>query len=232
MSNDLLLEDNAWFKPAREALLESWLTKTAVASPDDGEDSLACSLVHAVKKDAGHLSIACSLDSEADQIEKLLKTTGFDDDPVFFFRVFLFLFDEFTARLEECYRLLKHKPVPKQPELISVWTNRYAKHRTAILIQHHAQHLFRDDPKNAEAIQKLNVSSSVTFIDTDWLKANRKADPVAANQNRHAVVIVPPLIDLQSAAIEYFIGFRNVAYANANQLEQFQSPHHLNILSL
>ena len=142
------------------------------------------------------------------------------------------MLDEFTARLEECYGLFGQKPIPKQPSLISVWTNRYAKHRTAILIQHHAQHLFFNDPKSAEVIGKLKVRGDVVFIDTDWLKANPEANPAVANQNHHAVVIVPQLEDFLLDVISYYAKFRDDACANAKQLEQFQSPHHLKLLSL
>src|SRR5437879_1330784 len=107
MSNDILLYDDvSWFASIRQNLLSEWQTKTVVASPGRDIESLACSILQAVNNSVGHLSLACSLQSEAHQIETLLNRTCFDNDPVLFFRVLLFLFHEFTARMKDRYRLL------------------------------------------------------------------------------------------------------------------------------
>ena len=226
MSNELLLDDISWFRPVRENMLNEWQTKTTITSSEGAVDSLACSLARAVNLSAGHLSISCSLHNEANQIEKLFLTTCFDDDPVLFFRFFLFLIDEFTARLEDCYKLLGKIPKPKQPDLISIWTNRYAKHRTAILIQHHARHLFFDDLHTDQTIEKLKCEGNVVFIDTNWLKRNPEADPSSANQNLKAVLIVPRFNEFFSATIDYYSLFRDFACSKPIELAQFQSPHH------
>jgi hypothetical protein len=233
MSNDVLLYDDlSWFESVRSGLRSEWQTKTVVKSTAGGIESLACSLLQAVDTGTGHLSLACSLNSEADQIEKLLDTTCFDDDPVLFFRLLLFLLDEFTARMQECYRLIGKHPAPKQPDLISVWSNRYAKHRTTILIQHHAQHVFEDEPRFGVTIDTLQKHGKIEFIDTNWLKANPKADPVSANRDLHSVVVIPQLIHFLTGAIRYYADFRAQACSLSRALEQFQSPHHWNPLDL
>jgi hypothetical protein len=228
MSNELLAPDSSeWFPTLRESLLAEWQTKTVVPSPGGGTDSLACSLLHAIDPSTGHLSLACSLNSETDQIEQLLTTVCFDDDPVLFFRFLLFLLDEFTARLEECYHLLNQPHPPKQPNLIIIWTNRYAKHRTAILIQHHAQHVFSDDPDCDVYLREAKNQASLTIIDTDWLKTNTEVNIPAANQGDHAIVVVPELRAFVVEAVNFYRAFRDYACANPRMLEQFQSPHHL-----
>jgi hypothetical protein len=227
MSNDILLYDDlSWFTPARENLLRLWERDTVFTCPDGSVESLACSILRVVDRKTGHLSIACSLHSEADQIEKLLNTTCFDGDPVVFFRLLLFLLDEFTARMHECYQVLSGKRGPKQPVLISIWTNRYAKHRTAILIQHHAQHLFLDEPRHAAAVSSLLKLEKILFIDTSWLKTNLKPDLPTANRDQHAVVLVPKLSEFVTEAIQYYAAFRTFACSDPKALEQFQSPHH------
>lgn len=228
----LLYDDVSWFKPIRENLLNEWQTKTEVASPDGDPEPMACSILQAVNTATGHLSLACSLQSEAEQIEKLLNTTCFDDDPVVFFRLLLFLLDEFTARMQECYGLLGLRKAPKQPILISIWTNRYAKHRTAILIQHHAQHLFEDEPYFTGARTALDALGKITFVDTEWLKSNQRVNLASANQDQQAVVIVPKQIEFLKDAIQYFSDFRSYACSNPKALEQFQSPHHSKPLDL
>ena len=233
MSKEILLYDDvSWFKSLRENLLNEWQTKTVVASSAGDVETMACSILQAVKRATGHLSLACSLQSEAEQIEKLLNTTCFDDDPVVFFRLLLFLLDEFTARMQEFYGLLGKHNAPKQPILISIWTNRYAKHRTAILIQHHAQHLFEDEPRFAAAMTSLHARGKTTFVDTAWLKASPSVDLASANQDQQAVVIVPRQIEFLKDAIQYFSDFRGYACSNSKALEQFQSPHHWNPLDL
>jgi hypothetical protein len=227
MSNDLLLHDDlAWFAAVRSRLLNEWQTKTVVSSGKGDVESLACSILQAVNISTGHLSLACSLQSEAAQIEKLLNTICFDDDPVLFFRLFLFLLDEFTDRMQECSNLIQQRAFPEQPKLISVWTNRYAKHRTAILIQHHAQHLFEDEPEFGAAIAKLKKHGKIEFIDTAWLKTPQKADIAGANRDLQSVVIIPPLIHFLLEAIQYYSDFRQFACSAPKALEQFQSEHH------
>ena len=236
MSNELLQNDDvSWFKAIREDLLNEWQTKTIVTVPAGDVETLACSIHQAANKATGHLSLACSLQTEAEQIEKLLTTTCFDDDPVLFFRLLLFLLDEFTARMEECYGLLGKPSAPKQPVLISVWTNRYAKHRTAILIQHHAQHLFEDEPGFVIVMNSLLARGKITFVDTEWLKTHSRVDMASANQanqDQQVVVIVPRQTGFLNDAIQYFTHFCAYACSNPKALEQFQSPHHPKLLDL
>jgi hypothetical protein len=222
----LLHDDLSWFTAIRSHLLNEWRGKTVIASGKGDVESLACSILQAVNLGTGHLSLACSLESDSEQIEKFLNTTCFDDDPVLFFRLLLFLLDEFTARMQECSDLILKRGFRDQPTLISIWTNRYAKHRTAILIQHHAQHLFQDEPKFTETVSTLTNRGKTEFIDTDWLKSHQKADIVRANQDLKSVVIVPSLIQLLSETIQYFTDFRQFACSHRKELEQFQSPHH------
>jgi hypothetical protein len=227
MSNDMLLDnDLSWFEAVRINLLVEWQKSTVIDNGKGDVESLACSILQAANVGTGHLSVACSLNNEAEQIEKLLTTTCFDDEPVVFFRLLLFLLDEFTARMQECSNLIQNRAFPRQPVLISVWTNRYAKHRTAILIQHHAQHLFEDEPRFGAALASLRKHGKIQFIDTSWLKAHAKADIAGANRDIQSVVIVPPLIDFLTAAIHYYSDFRNFACSIPKALEQFQSPHH------
>jgi hypothetical protein len=228
MSNELLVPNSSWWFPElRESLIAEWQNQTTIPSPHGGTDSLACSLLHSINPSTGHLSIACSLSSETDQIEKLLTTDCFNDDPVLFFRLLLFLLDEFTARLEECYCLLGHPSVPKQPSLISIWTNRYAKHRTTIAIQHHAQHVFSDDPCCDRHLRIAKTKASLTIIDTDWLKTNTKVNISVANQSGHAIVVVPKFWSFVVETINYYRAFRDYACSNPRMLQQFQSPYHL-----
>lgn len=233
MNNDLLLNDDlSWFEPVRVNLLSEWQTKTVI---DDGKgnlEPLACSLLQFVNTATGHLSLACSLHGEAEQIEKLLSTPCFDDDPVVFFRLLLFLLDEFTARMKECSKLFGKDPFPKQPTIISVWTNRYAKHRTALLVRHHAQHLFEDEPRFNTALTGLNKHGKIELINTEWLKAHRTADIPGANRDLQSLVLIPPLTQFLTAAIGYYGDFLHFACLMPQALEQFQSPHHWNPIDL
>jgi hypothetical protein len=134
--------------------------------------------------------------------------------------------------MEECYKLLGKRPGPKQPESISIWTNRYAKHRTAILIQHHAQHLFEDETRFSVALNSLRARGRIAFVDTAWLKTNQGVDLTSANRDQQSVVVVPKLAGFLVDAIGYYGAFRGYACSVPKALEQFQSPHHWNPLEL
>ena len=112
-----------------------------------------------------------------------------------------------------------------------MFTDGYAKHRTSILIQHHAQHVFADDPNCDVFLSEARTEANLTIIDTDWLKTNNKVNISIANRSRHAFVLVPKLWDFVIEAVNFYSSFRDYACANPRMLEQFQSPHHMGPLN-
>jgi hypothetical protein len=88
----------AWLPPVREYLLLTW---RAARAPSD--DPLVCVLAHPMG--GPHLSLPCAVGSDDQSIERFLRQSGFDDDPVTFTRLLMFLLDDFVESLGYCYRL-------------------------------------------------------------------------------------------------------------------------------
>lgn len=230
-------EDLAWFPRTRCALSDSWHSRSELilGAPTIGGCGVLFSDV--VDLSNGHVSIACSLVDDCDQVSSLLASTCFDDNPILFFRLLLFLLDEFTERISECHRLVGHSKA-RQPANISLWANRYAKHKPIFFIQHHARHVFQDG--HGPMFSALNgrrqrpgfclrsgmLPETVFSMDESWLRSNAAVDLTAANNNLVPAVLIPHLSGFTDAALDFLQAFIEIARKQPQRLVEFQSPFH------
>ena len=104
-------EDLKWFPPTREKMAVLWNTECESFVGHACDECCADIFSDVIDVSKGHVSIACSLVAEQQQISDLLASSGFDRNPVFFFRQLVFLLDEFTERIRQCYELLGQKNI-------------------------------------------------------------------------------------------------------------------------
>jgi len=213
-----------WFPPSRAALAQLWHSRTTMTR-DGSTQQIVCSLLDVACNTSGHLSLPCAIADEADQIQAFLNSHCFDDRPQLFFRLLLILLDEFTECLCKATVLCGAKKKSlKQPDLLSIWTNHYAKHRQAIIIQHHAEHYFTEDLTACLRLSPLGMK--ILPIDTEWLKKNPSANLEDANADKRAVIVVPKLSEFVAVAIDLYVEFVNFCKSNPAALERFHSLHH------
>jgi hypothetical protein len=230
------LDDLTWFKPTREALLTSWVggCESFLAYPHDDPCGQLFSDVVDIQK--GHVSLACSLVDDQAQITALLNSEGFDTDPILFFRLLLFLLDEFTERISESYQLLGEKK-RKQPTKISLWANKYAKHKLIFFIQHHARHVFQDghEPmyealargaQGGFCLRSGFLPERVMILDESWLRSTPTPQISSANREEVPAVLIPKFQGFINAALDYYRDFVTYAKSKPKELEKFQSQYH------
>ncbi len=131
-----------WLLQTQRALFAKWSSTTGHRPGASGQ-TWACEIAHGCRICNEHLSLPCSLLSEANEIGAFLAGAGYSEDPAMFFRLYLMILSEFVAQLEGAGHLMK-LGLDKKPRLVSLWANRWGKHRLQILLQHHPLMAFAD----------------------------------------------------------------------------------------
>ncbi|QDU29571.1 hypothetical protein ETAA8_46850 [Anatilimnocola aggregata] len=124
-----------WFTKTRLHLLETW-TKTTRHGLKRPTNGWACEIGYGCRTCTDHLSIPCSLATEAHEIAVLLNKEWIEEEFPVFFRFYLVALSEFVRNLESVAKMLGLK-IPGPPGNVCSWCNNFAKHRLCILIQHH-----------------------------------------------------------------------------------------------
>ena len=138
---ELPTEVDGWFDDCQRQLYERWGEIGHGGNVRRGR--WACEIYGHCKTCHEHLSLPCSLAREADEIGLFLKSPRYGDNPIIFLRLYLILLSEFCGGLSDVANLIGIK-VGSPPKKISVWCNKFAKHRLNILVQHHPLYLFAD----------------------------------------------------------------------------------------
>lgn len=212
-----------WFPAVRADLSAAWRQRRG----NEPETALACRLANPADG-TGHLSLPCSLANDDGTIEEFLGGASLDENPPRFLRLFLFLLDDFVESLQRAYKFAGTKNPPRAPDLISIWTNRFAKHRQNVLILHHPTYLFLDHPTAGPWHDAAQKAQNLTIVDTDWLKArssNPDAQALGVNQNP-SIIQVPKLRDFLDGALVFYDGFVNECAKTPAVLKGFETPDH------
>lgn len=242
MKHDIIYYDDlSWVKPTRQQLLAEWVCTwnlhAGIIEPCKCT-SLFCDVVNL---DDGHISIACSVANEYQQVTDLLHSEGFDRNPILFFRLYLYLLDEFTSRIQEATELIAGMK-PRQPTRISIWANRYAKHKASIFIMHHAMHVFADGHESMYTLLEKTegeidgmclrtdiLPETLVVLNEKWFMKNERPNLVLGNIARKNIIpaiAIPPLRVFLQEAIDYFVKFVTEARKHPDKLKQFQSQYH------
>jgi hypothetical protein len=223
-----------WFQSTQVRLLEMWARTGHVG--DGRPNRWACEIYDHCRTCQEHLSLPCSLASEAEEIGFLLKATCFTDNPIAYIRLFLVLLSEFTDGLRNVAGLLRLQ-IGKPPRNVGLWCNNVAKHRLNLLVQHHPLYAFADSygdawedfqPKLATTciVDRCGNRRPLMVIDEDWLAAQKNTvDLVLANDERQALVVVPPLAEFLSSTMDYFRRFVDVCLKEPEIVKRFESEH-------
>ncbi len=236
--NSCWFDDLKWFEKTREQLSGRWNQGCTNIVGRVEEDTCCQLFSDVVDMNDGHISIACSLIEEQEQIAELLSHSGFDNNPILFFKLLLFLLDEFTERISKGYILLGDKQV-KQPKLISLWANKYAKHRLALFIQHHVRHVFYDGDQiiyqalsgggeiNGMCLRSGYLPETVFVLDHKWLENNTGHSEInLTNKEMVPVILIPPLQSFIDETLDYYRNFIDFAKQRPEELKRFQSNFH------
>lgn len=211
--------DTSWFPVIRERAATLWRAgRTARETP------LACAIQ--ADSGAGHVSVPCALADDDQAVLDLLEASFADDDPVRFVRMLLLLLDDFLESLEDARRLLGGTGRVDPPKIVSVWTNRFAKHRQSLLVLHHPSYLFVDHPDAWRWMTPIRAATNVTDIGQKWLEDRGAARPdaIALRANDHpAVVLVPRLADFLEPSLKYYREFLKWAAARPDELAKFRT---------
>lgn len=240
MNTDLIIEDEPpeiddWFRACRDRLYHRWDSTTGHGGTRCS-GRWACEIYSHCRTCDEHLSLPCSLAAEAEEIGLFLKSPDFSDRPVTFLRLFLILLSEFTGGLCDVAGLIGVK-LGKPPKDVSVWCNRFAKHRLNILVQHHPLYVFADSYGEAWKafepmlptkclVDRCGNRRKLALIDYSWLTDSpRASDLTLANADAQAVIVVPPLIQFLDSTMDYFREFVDACVENSELVKRFESAH-------
>ncbi len=226
-----------WLVQTTCGLFDKWV-RTTGHRPDATDGTWACEIAHGCRTCHEHLSLPCSLLAEANEIGAFLSVGCFSDDPATFLRLYLMILSEFGSQLEQAAKLMA-LGLGKKPRDVSVWANRWAKHRLQILLQHHPLMAFADQYSESWPEAGFRFRSEplingcgnllpVRIIDTEWLERNHGArmDP-EANGSGRAIVLVPPLMGFLDETIVYFRGFVDACLRDPGKIRRFESSSYV-----
>jgi hypothetical protein len=181
---------DGWFTQARLHLFEAWTktTRHGLTTPTNG---WACEIGRGCSACTDHLSIPCSLATEAREIAVLLNKDWVEIEFTVFFRFYLIALSEFVRNLEGVAKLIGLK-IPGPPHNVCSWCNNFAKHRLCILIQHHPDLIvadaygsawteFQRTLPTATFIDKCGTHRPIQIIDQKWFNGERSHDLKGAN---------------------------------------------------
>jgi hypothetical protein len=228
-------EIEGWFDKLRISLFEVWTSKTGhgLTGPING---WACEIGRGCRSCSDHLSIPCSLATEAHEIAVFLNKPWDQAEFILFFRLYLVILSEFVCNLEGIAKKVGVE-IGSPPVNVRAWANNYAKHRQCILLQHHpfvveADAFGPDWPKMETALQKkeymdgCGVIHSLEIIDQNWFGSERKHDTIGANSNRQAVIVIPPLMGFLEDTMTYFRSLVDACGKQPDLVKQFESAHY------
>ena len=226
-------DDAVWLKPAQERLYQEWAVTTG-HRPDASNGTWACEIAYGCRTCNEHLSIPCSLLQEANEIADFLSHSCYSD-AVTFLRLYLIILSQFVNQLEDVARLIG-VPIGRPPTLVTVWANRWAKHRLhylssiiEICFGQSRRRAGANRPKlsTCKAVDDCGKEHPVKVIDYDWLAraVGKEPDLNDANDDQQAVLAVPPLMTFLRATIRYFREFVDACLARPELVRKFQSEH-------
>ncbi len=227
-----------WLSVTREKLAEHWSCETGhVPIPGFPRNPWSRELADACELVEGHLSLPCSLKTQANQIGLFLLSNGFDGDPVLFFKLYVMLLGEFAGQLRDVAGLME-LTLAKPPKCVSVWANCWAKHSLAILVQHHPQYVFADDlgPDWAHYVKDHSSlicrtpsgeEDSPHVIDTEWMcEQGGKPNVSMANDPKPVTILIPPLMDLLKETVSYYRVFLDAVLVDPCCIQLFETTEH------
>lgn len=226
-------DSSNWLKNVQKLLFKKWSSSTHhKAGASHG--TWACEIYHGCSTCNEHLSLPCSLLEEANEIAVLLESDSLTKYPSTYFRLYLLILSEFVAQLEQSASLIKLK-VSKKPRHVSLWANRWAKHKLQILLQHHPVMLFADafdcsdselrkELSNKPMIDKCGNEMKLRIIDNDWLESNHGIRlNNDANGPGRAVILVPQLMSFLDETIEYYRSFVDACLKVPEKIREYES---------
>jgi hypothetical protein len=230
--------DLKWLHRVQPQLLKYWADETRHVKSAGG-NTLCCEIVRAAGSAAQHMSMPCTLASEATEIGTFLSASCFNDDPVTFFRLYMFLLDEFCERIRKASKEVLDLPIGKEPKRISVWGNRWAKHRLQLSLQHHPMIAFCDRYKTTPGELKKRAEAELgrdrcgnTYpcraVDTEELGkifGDGKPNHDYARENFMTMIIVPPLTEFLEDTANYLKDFVRLCKASMPALKKLESEH-------
>lgn len=222
-----------WLGQLQFELSKKWTTTTK-HQPGATGNTWACEIYHGCNTCHEHLSLPCSLLAEANEIGAFLNAPCYSDEPSTFLRFYLIILSEFTSQLAGGSKLIGLPPGGKPREL-SIWANRWAKHRLQILLQHHPLIAFADAYgsqwpaaekrlRTELLIDSCGNSHTSRIIDTIWLKQDHDHQPHPdANGPGRAIIIVPPMMTFLEEVIRYFRQFVDACLKVPDRIRAFES---------
>ena len=225
-----------WLERTRKTLFDTWVARTrhGLAMPTNG---WACEIGYGCQTCSDHLSIPCSLATEAHEIAVFLNKPWNEDEFPLFFRLYLVILSEFVRNLEEVGDLIGVQ-IGKPPTNVCAWANNFAKHRLCILIQHHPDMVaadaygpgwtqFETELESAEYEDRCGKRRPIQVIDQRWFSGERKKDTAGANSQRQAVIVIPPLMDFLESTMNYFRSVVDACRSQPERVKKFESEHYL-----
>lgn len=227
-------EVDGWLPALQDHLFRRWTTTTRHTLAGTSGWSWACEIAGACRACNEHLSLPCSLAAEGNAIASFLSARCYADDPTAFLRLYLIVLSEFCGQLEQLSKLMSLE-LKRKPQAVSLWANRWAKHRLQILLQHHPRVVFADAygdrwPVVEEAFRTVNFTDkcgrvlSKQLIGRQWLEEFHGIKPHPhANRTEVTIVLVPPLATFLDEMMGYYRGFVDACLGKPEQLRQFEA---------
>lgn len=227
-------EIEGWLEDTQKALYDRW-TSTTGHRRGASSGTWACEIARRCRTCNEHLSIPCSLLQEANEIAQFLKAPCYADAPETFFRLYLIILSEFVGQLKDVAGLIGVR-IGSPPKNVAVWANRWAKHKLHFLVQHHPQFAFADafrenwqqvfaKLRTCEGVDRHGNTFSLKIIDCGWLSGAGQKNPnlTDANDQRQAVVAVPPMMAFLDATLAYFREFIDACLEQPELVRKFES---------
>jgi hypothetical protein len=224
--------DLTWFPDVRKRLVREWRSRAYSWNRRWRKRlPLACGIIPEDRGDTEpHLSLPCSLASEADHLEAFLGLSKLDRDPVLFLRLYLILLDELCDRMDKLGGMLGLSiQWPTRNVNASAWANHVGKHRLALVVYHHPLYLFLDSPGGPACeshVRSLaSEESGVVVVDGKTVDEDKADDHAKiGNTARLAVVVVPTLVEFLKDALGRYAAFVTAAKGMATStLDRFES---------
>lgn len=227
-------ERDRWFETLIVALRGKWAKTGHTGKRRSGR--WACEVFNKCSTCNEHVSIACSLAGEADNVGLFLGKSWEAEEFSLFSQLYLIMLCEFVRNLQKVGDVVGVE-LPNPPKRVLVWGNNFAKHRLHILVQHHPAWVvadaYGDDWQEFQKIvpscgvvDRCGVRHDIEVIDYDWLADLGRRKCGEANSDRHPVFVIPPLGEFLDDTMRYFRRFVDVCLANESLLRQFESEHY------
>jgi hypothetical protein len=173
-------ERDGWFESLIAKLRGKW-AKTGHTGKRPSS-RWACEIFNKCSTCNEHVSIACSLSGEANNIGLFLGKSWDAAEFSLFSQLYLIMLCEFIRNLEGISKTIE-VDLPSPPKRVLIWGNSFAKHRLHILVQHHPAWIvadaygddwlaFKRQIPSSCLVDRCGVRHQIEPIDYDWL-ANR-----------------------------------------------------------